>query len=43
MGWDGTGMNCYGMEWDRKIIYPMEKPAVSKSDRLIKSLNGFSG
>ena len=42
MGWDGTGMNCYGMEWDRKIC-PMEKPAVGKSDRLIKSLNGFSG
>ena len=19
MGWDGTGMNCYGMGWDRKI------------------------
>ena len=25
MGWDGTGMNCYGMEWDRKIC-PMDKP-----------------
>ena len=24
MGWDGTGMNCYGMGWDRKIC-PMDK------------------
>ena len=26
MGWDGTGTNCYGMGWDRKIC-PMDKPA----------------
>ena len=26
MGWDGTGINCYGMGWDRKIC-PMDKPA----------------
>ena len=25
MGWDGTGMICYGMGWDRKIC-PMDKP-----------------
>ena len=25
MGWDGTGMNCCGMGWDRKIC-PMDKP-----------------
>ena len=25
MGWDGTGINCYGMGWDRKIC-PMDKP-----------------
>ena len=25
MGWDGTGTNCYGMGWDRKIC-PMDKP-----------------
>ena len=25
MGWDGTGMNCYGMGWDIKIC-PMDKP-----------------
>ena len=21
MGWDGTGMNCYGMGWDGKEKY----------------------
>ena len=26
MGWDGTGINCYGMGWDRKICL-MDKPA----------------
>ena len=26
MGWDGTGINCYEMGWDRKIC-PMDKPA----------------
>ena len=25
MGWDGTGINYYGMGWDRKIC-PMDKP-----------------
>ena len=25
MGWDGTGMNCYEMVWDRKICH-MDKP-----------------
>ena len=25
MGWDGTGMNCYGMGWDRKKC-PVDKP-----------------
>ena len=26
MGWDGTGINCYGMGSDRKIC-PMDKSA----------------
>ena len=30
MGWDGTGINCYGIGWDRKIC-PMDKP-VDTSD-----------
>ena len=37
MGWDGTGMNCYGMGWDRKIC-PMDKP-VNTSHPELKDRN----
>ena len=30
---DGTGINCYGMGWDRKIC-PMDKPADFKNFRI---------
>ena len=32
-GWDGTGINCYGMGWDRKIC-PMDKSGCYSGKRL---------
>ena len=46
MGWGGTGMNCYGMGWGRKICL-MDKSEYSASVHLCfgpyssEVVNGF--
>ena len=34
MGWDGTGMNCYGMGWDGTEKYvPWTSPLIVQEER----------